>query len=133
MTQPKTPADIKQADIGEVVVLHDEEMLFAIRNGQGQCLSKSGQWLDEPELSERTSDFVAQCRFENYQEAVDLLAHFGHQQLTFEQVEEMATVLTNLAEDILESGIEEWDDLDEAIESTVTNVSENLIEELTKK
>ena len=49
-----------------------------------------------------------------------------------EQLVDMADVLNNLADDLLESGIDEWDSVDEAISSTVDNLRSNLITVLTE-
>lgn len=130
-TAPSGSSATTSADTIEITLLHDETMMFAIRNGRGQCLSKSGQWVSEP--LNRTAQFIAQCRFDDYRQAADELAKFMSQPLTFEQLEEMANVLTNLADDLLESGMEEWESIDQAMQSTTDNLRNNLSTELIGK
>lgn len=49
---------------------------WAIRQG-GNCLNKSGEWEWEPMPSSRDDDFLARCRFDAAQEAIDAAMRVG--------------------------------------------------------
>lgn len=51
---------------------------WAIRQG-GNCLNKSGEWEWEPMPSGRDDEFLARCRFDTAQEAIDAALRAGEQ------------------------------------------------------
>lgn len=56
--------------IVERCVQRDGSFLWAVRDWYRNCLSKSGEWDDEPFPSSRTDDWIAQHRFESAAEAI---------------------------------------------------------------
>lgn len=48
-------------------------MVFAVKNKFGDCLNKEGDWETEPFPSNRTPEFIARCRWNDFTEAANAL------------------------------------------------------------
>lgn len=47
--------------------------VYAVRNEEGSCLNKDGEWEHEPLPSNRDDDFLSRCRFHCFESAADAL------------------------------------------------------------
>lgn len=71
-----TGASIEKAgNLGEIEI-------FAVRFAGSYCLSKTAGWVYEPRPSERDESFLQDCRWHNFDEAVDALKAVGCTPLT---------------------------------------------------
>lgn len=48
----------------------DGSELWAVRDGTGDCLTRDGEWVPEPQPSSRDADFLARCRFPSADRAI---------------------------------------------------------------